>query len=146
MEYAQIKKCNQKYFNYCNRCHKYKYEEMKNADIIFYQIKLSFVLDKVFHGNIDSAFQEIITKSEIQPFSDGNIIDDGGIKRSGWITNSMDIENYWFKVNNLITVQDIIMNRSSYLEFINENFELLEERSINFCNKCWLSGKKIKLD
>ena len=111
---------------------------------VTYQIKLTFILEKLFEGgqnSITPEFQEIIQRSEIQIFADNP-----QPGRSGWIANSIDIENYWFKLNKFLTVEDIIMNRSNYLEFLNDNFEFLEERNINFCNKCWLNGKKIKLD
>jgi len=152
LAFAQVKKKDEDYLNRCNRCYKYKCEEMKNVDVIFYQIKLTFILDKLFNGasnSITPEFQEIIERSEIKLFEDQEppqIIPHIIPKRSGWIANSIDIENYWFKLNNLITVQDIIMNRNDYLEFVNKNFEFLEERNINFCSKCWLDGKKIKLD
>ena len=144
LEFAQIKRSKNRYLNYCNRCYKYKCEKMKNIDILFYQIKLTFILEKIFHGgDINAEFQEIIQRSDIQPFKNEN---NDIIKTSGWVANSIDIENYWFKLHNLKTVEDIIMYRSNYLEFVNENFEFLEERNINFCDKCWLDGKKIKLD
>lgn len=48
--------------------------------------------------------------------------------------------------NDITTVEDLIMRRRDYLEFLNNNFELLDERNINFCEMCWLGDKKIKYD
>lgn len=144
LEFAKIKKDKNKYLNYCNKCYKYKCEEMKNVDLMFYQIKLSFVLEKVFHGAIDKHFQEILKNSEIQT----TLLEPSSysMDRFGWVTNSMEMENYWYKINNLRTVEDIMMNRPSYLEFITENFIFIGDRNFCFCSECWLNGKKIKLD
>lgn len=138
-QYADVKTKEEKFLNLCNRCGEHKHQEMKNIDVIFYQIKLSFILEHVFSDTttMKPAFQEIILRSEIQTTPLDHT-------RYGWITNSIDIENYWFSLSNINTVQDIIMNRPNYLEFVNKNFEFIEERNINFCDKCW--GAKIKMD
>lgn len=139
LDFAKIKNEDKTYKNYCHRCCEFKCQSMKNLDIMFYQIKLSFILDKVFSPGTSNEFQEIIQNSDIQT-------DKHDHKRYGWVTNSIDIENYWYKSNNIVTVEDIIINKITYLEFINNNFEFIEERNINFCDKCWLNGKKIKMD
>lgn len=138
LEYANIKKDNNSFLNYCNRCNKHKHKKMKNVDVIFYQIKLSFILTHVFSNtSMKPAFKRIIQRSEIQT----TVLD---LERYGWVTNSLDIDNYWFSLSGINTIEDIRKNRSNYLEFINNNFELIEERNINFCDEC--CGKKLKMD
>lgn len=131
-EYADVKKDEDKFLNCCNQCGTYKHQKMMNIDIRFYQIKLSFILEHVFSTSslIKPAFQRIIERSEIQTTRFDHT-------RYGWITNSIDIDNYWFSLRHI--------NRRNYIEFVNNNFDFIEERNINFCNNCWSNKDKDRL-
>ena len=140
LEYADIKNDNGEFLNYCNLCKTYKKEKMICLDLIFYQIKLSFILDSFFNESIkEISFEKIISKSSILP-------EDGKIHRYGWVTNSLYIEDYWYSLHNMRSIDDLIMLRLDYVEFLNKNFLLLEERCMNICKSCKEQDRKIKID
>jgi hypothetical protein len=141
LEYALIKNENDDYLNYCNLCKEYKNERMCCNDLIFYQIKVSFILDTFFINNSikEIAFEKIINNSSILP-------EDGMINKYGWVTNSMYIEDYWFSINNIIRIDEMRMLRLDYLDFLNDNFVFLEERCVTICKQCKDEKRKIKID
>lgn len=132
-DYADIKDC----CNRCNICNKYKNEKMRVLDIVFYEIKLSFILDRVFNKGMSrdySNFEKIVSSSKIMS---------NDYSSYGWVTNSLDIEEYWYKEKNQ---NNYSLNRLEYYEFLNDNFILLEERCVTVCDSCKTDNRKIKLD
>ena len=137
LEYANIKREDDEYINYCNLCKKHKLLDMKCMDIEFYEIKISFIFDTLFDSfyiKNYSNFQSLILNSDIEECENYN--------RLIWITNSLYIEEFWEEEKN--TEENTISNRIKYREFLDKNFIYLERRAINICDKC--ENKKIKLD
>ena len=133
LKYASISKQKDKYHNYCNKCKTHKCEKMININLSFYKINLSFILQNFYDETIHNkaSFQKIIRDSEILPLENESYT-------YGWVTNSMIIKEYW-DANNIDNAYD-------YFKFVDDNFEFLEQRNINFCTKCWITNRKIKLD
>ena len=132
------------YMNYCNLCKKYKCEKMATLDIKFYQIKLSFVMENVLNRDNYTRyhyknFQRILTNSPIVPEKDD-------ITKYGWVTNSLYIDEYWMNENRINEEEDIRSDRIRFYEFMEENFMYIEERCMNFCKRCRMENRKIKLE
>lgn len=133
LEYANIKKINNKYLNKCNLCSEYKKQYMKSLDLGFYLINLSFVWNKYYNHFQDTNFQKMLEFCEITE------------TMTGFVINSLYIEEYWLK-NKKNSIEDILCNRIEYYDFLSNNFEFIEKRNLNICNKCLISKKKIKYE
>lgn len=130
-KYANVKD----FSNKCDLCKKFKHQKMLTLDIIFYQIKLSFILDHLFDSKFkEKSFQQIMNNVEFVKS------DDTVMNRYGWVTNSYYIDTFYNR--EFGTKQ----SRLDYYTFLNKNFDFIEERNMNICMKCKNDDRKIKID